>query len=97
MEIQFEWDETKNTKNIAKHSIDFEASSQAFFDQDRLIIEDMKHSEREDRFHCIGKTKTGVVTVRFTYRGAVIRIFGAGYWRYGRKLYYEKNKIHKSS
>jgi len=29
--------------------------------------------------------------VRFTYRGHVIRIFGAGYWRKGKKQYDEQS------
>ncbi len=42
----------------------------------------------EARFYCIGRTGRGVLTVRFTYRsGDIIRIFGAGYWRKGRRLY----------
>jgi hypothetical protein len=36
----------------------------------------------------------GILTVRFTYRGHVIRIYGAGYWRKGRRIYEEQNKIY---
>jgi len=42
----------------------------------------------------IGRVGDGIMTVRFTYRGHVIRIYGAGYWRRGRKVYEEKNKIY---
>jgi hypothetical protein len=31
------------------------------------------------------------LTVRFTYRQGVIRIFGAGYWRRGKQLYEREN------
>jgi hypothetical protein len=31
------------------------------------------------------------MTVRFTYRAGVIRIFGAGYWRKGKKIYEREN------
>ena len=34
------------------------------------------------------------MTVRFTYRGDVIRIFGAGYWRRGKAIYERENEIH---
>lgn len=34
------------------------------------------------------------MTVRFTYRGMKFRIFGAGFWRKGKKIYEEKNKIY---
>jgi hypothetical protein len=33
----------------------------------------------------------GIITVRFTYRYGKIRIFGAGYWRKGKKEYEKKN------
>jgi hypothetical protein len=35
--------------------------------------------------------------VRFTYRGSVIRIFGAGYWRKGKQIYEQANQIHQGS
>jgi hypothetical protein len=34
----------------------------------------------------------GVMTVRFTWRDGRIRIFGAGYWRKGKRLYDRENK-----
>lgn len=37
----------------------------------------------------------GILTVRFTYRARVIRIFGAGYWRKGKAIYEKENKILK--
>lgn len=39
----------------------------------------------------IGLVDAEVMIVRFTYRGNIIRIIGAGYWRKGRKIY-EKEK-----
>jgi hypothetical protein len=33
------------------------------------------------------------MTVRFTCRRGVIRIFGAGYWRRGRRIYEEANSL----
>jgi hypothetical protein len=35
------------------------------------------------------------VTVRFTLREGVIRIYGAGYWRKGKKIYEEANQLHR--
>jgi hypothetical protein len=32
------------------------------------------------------------MTVRFTYREARIRIFGAGYWRKGKRIYEQQNR-----
>lgn len=40
----------------------------------------------------LDKSKLGnrIITVRFTYRNGKIRLFGAGYWRKGKKAYEEK-------
>ena len=46
----------------------------------------------ERRYFCFGLVDGGVMTVRFTWRGDVIRIFGAGYWRKGRRIYEEQNR-----
>ena len=89
----FEWDEAKNKENQLKHGVSFAIAQQAFLDPRRVIAEDITHSNEEDRYYCMGYVGEGIVTVRFTYRGNVIRIYGAGYWRKGRKIYEEQNKI----
>jgi hypothetical protein len=90
---RFEWDEAKDLENIAKHGISFETAQRAFLDPCRVIAEDIDHSRSESRFYCIGRIGEGVVTVRFTYRGGVIRIFGAGYWRKGKRIYEAQNQV----
>jgi uncharacterized DUF497 family protein len=86
--MSFEWDEAKNRDNIQKHKISFYEAQEAFFDQNRKILSDKKHSAREQRYFCIGKTSSGgIATVRFTIRNNQIRIIGAGYWRKGKKIY----------
>jgi uncharacterized DUF497 family protein len=87
----FEWDEAKDKENQAKHDVPFSLAQRAFLDPHRIIVEDLEHSTEEDRFYCVGHVGEGIMTVRFTYRGSVIRIYGAGYWRKGRKLYEEQN------
>lgn len=89
----FEWDEPKNLENQEKHGVSFEEAQYAFNDPYNLIIEDEDHSNQEDRWFCVGAIKTAIVTVRFTYRGDKIRIFGAGYWRKMRRLYQEQKGI----
>ena len=83
----FEWDPRKNEANIAKHSIAFFDAQRAFLDPNRVIAQDLEHSKKEARYYCFGKVDGAVMTVRFTYRNQTIRIFGAGYWRQGRKIY----------
>jgi len=63
---------------------------QAFTDPERKIFIDRQHSGREGRYFCIGKIGSEVLTVRFTIREGKIRIFGAGFWRKGKKIYEKK-------
>ena len=80
--------------NRAKHNVSFALAQRAFLDPHRIIVEDIGHTKEEERFYCIGRVDDGIMTVRFTFRGNVIRIYGAGYWRKGGKIYEEKNKIY---
>ena len=50
----FEWDETKNGENRAKHGVSFEEAQHAFKDPNRLIIRDPVHSNDEERWFCVG-------------------------------------------
>jgi len=60
----------------------------------RVIAEDLSHSSSEKRYYCFGLVEGGVMTVRFTYRDDVIRIFGAGYWRKGKQTYEREHQVH---
>ncbi len=91
---RFEWDEEKDRENQVKHRVSFALAQRAFFDPRRVIVEDVGHNKDEERYYCIGRVGEGVLTARFTYRGHVIRIYGAGYWRRGRKIYEEQNQIY---
>jgi uncharacterized DUF497 family protein len=88
---RFEWDEGKDEENRKKHDVSFSLAQHAFLDPHRIIVEDIEHSTEEERYYCIGRVGEGIMTVRFTYRGNVIRIYGAGYWRKGRKIYEEQD------
>lgn len=92
---RFEWDQAKDRLNQTKHGIAFDIAQLAFADPKRLILIDLEHSGDEQRFYCLGQVGEGIITVRFTYRNNVIRIFGAGYWRKGKKLYEEHHQIHE--
>ena len=93
--IQFDWDDEKDALNREKHGISFYLAQRAFSDPRRVIAEDIKHSSEENRFYCMGKVDDVIITVRFTFRNNTIRIFGAGYWRKGKRTYEEKNKLQK--
>ena len=92
--VGFEWNEQKAAENQRKHGISFTLAQQTFLDPKRVVARDLTHSKGEPRYYCMGRVGEGIVTVRFTLRGPVIRIIGAGYWRKGRRFYEEQNKIH---
>ncbi len=77
---RFEWDPSKDQENQEKHGVAFAMAQFAFADPRRVIAEDLSHSSTEIRYYCFGQVGDGVLTVRFTYRDDVIRIYGAGYW-----------------
>ena len=90
-EPSFEWDEAKDRLNRIKHGVSFAEAQYAFFDPRRVIAEDLDHSGAEARYFCFGQVGDGIMTVRFTWRSGRIRIFGAGYWRKGKRLYEQQN------
>jgi hypothetical protein len=90
--MDFEWNDAKNRENISKHGLSFYEAQGAFFDKDRVILQDKRHTSVEKRYFCIGKTANGgIATVRFTLRSGHIRIIGAGYWRKGKRIYEQHN------
>ena len=88
----FEWDFFKEQYNIEKHGVDFKTAMLVFKDPNLVVLMDRAHSIQEERFWGMGLANGHIMTVRFVYRGAKIRILGAGYWRKGAQ-YYEKKKI----
>lgn len=85
--IAFDWDPQKEKTNYEKHGILFSQAIEAFADPHRLVECDERHSKTEERYYCYGKVGDRIMTVRFTPRGDSIRIFGAAYWREGKKKY----------
>ena len=92
---RFEWDPVKDQENQGKHRVAFAMAQFAFADPKRVIAEDLSHSSSEKRYYCFGRVGDGILTVRFTYRSEVIRIFGAGYWRKGKRIYERENPLHR--
>jgi hypothetical protein len=75
----FEWDESKEKRNIVKHGLDFSTAALIFHDVNRLEWFDERHSEQEDRYITIGEIggTAVVVMVVYTERLEVIRIISA--------------------
>ena len=91
---RFEWDPGKDHENQEKHGVAFAVAQFAFADSRRVIAQDLSHSSAEKRYYCFGEVGGGILTVRFTYRAGVIRIYGAGYWRKGKRIYERENSVH---
>lgn len=92
---RFEWDPSKDAENQESHGVPLSLAQYAFADPNRVIAEDLAHSKTEKRYFCFGEVEGGILTVRFTYRGRVIRIIGAGYWRKGKTIYERENQVHR--
>ena len=77
--MNFEWDEEKESINIAKHGIDFSTAALVFGDNNRLEKFDTRHSIDEDRYITIGQIGgiAIVVMVVYTERKDAIRIISA--------------------
>lgn len=90
---RFEWDSTRDQENQKKHGVSSARAQFTFADPKRVIAEDLSHSSGEKRYYCFGLVEGGILTLRFTYRGDVIRIFGAGYWRKGRRIYEQERSV----
>lgn len=58
-EPSFEWDEEKDFENQQKHGVSFYEAQFAFLDSNRLIAEDLEHSQNEKRYFCFGTNRDG--------------------------------------
>jgi uncharacterized DUF497 family protein len=92
---RFDWVPKKDQSNRKKHGVSFVQAQLAFVGRRRVIAEDLSHGRSEKRYYSFGWVGEGILTVRFTYRSEVIRIFGAGYWRKGRRIYERENQVHR--
>lgn len=76
--IEFIWDKGNLDKNLKKHRVTNEESEESFFDDNKVIIKDILHSDNEKRFILLGKTKKEkLLYIVFTVRRKRIRIISA--------------------
>ena len=77
--IGFDWD-TANARKNEQRGVTQAETEQTFFDPRLLLIEDVKHSDDERRFHALGLTADGRrLHVTFTLRSddTLIRVISA--------------------
>jgi uncharacterized protein len=75
---RFEWDDHNSWKNWEKHKVEMRECEEVFFNAPLMLKEDLKHSQEEPRFYCMGRTDTGRrLFVVFAVRGKRIRVISA--------------------
>jgi uncharacterized DUF497 family protein len=78
MRALVEWDPNKAKQNIKKHGVSFEEAATIFDDVLSSTIDDPFHSENEERFIIIGKSRQNrLLVVSHTDRDERIRIISA--------------------
>ena len=76
--IKFQWDQGNLDKNFDKHAVTNNECEETFFDEQKVIFQDTIHSDQEERFIILGKTKNGrILFTVFTARGKKIRIISS--------------------
>ena len=88
----FDWDEGNARKN-EKHGVSTAEAEQVFFNAPLLVLEDIKHSRTEPRFHALGKTdRVRLLHITFTLRsaGEKMRVISARDMHRKERAIYEK-------
>jgi hypothetical protein len=88
----FDWDDGNARKN-EKHGVSQSEAEEVFFNHPLLLLEDAKHSERESRFHALGKTHDERrLHITFTLRaeGTLLRVISARDMHRKERMIYEQ-------
>lgn len=94
--IEFEWDKGNKDKNLKKHGITTKEIEQVFLNEEqeeKLIVNDEKHSKIEKRYAFFGKTEEGKkLSIVFTLRRNKIRVITARSMSKKERREYEEKK-----
>lgn len=91
--IKFIWDQSNLDKSYQKHDVTPKEAEEIFVSEDLQVINDVKHSQDEERFIALGKTFLGKsLFVVFTMRKDKIRIVSARRMHQKEVEKYEKAK-----
>ena len=74
--MKFEWDETKRTRVLVKHGLDFADIPRAFRGP-RIVDYDPAYSHGEDRWRMLGILDDDVILIVYTERGDTVRLITA--------------------
>ena len=89
----FDWDDGNARKSADKHGVSQREAEEVFFNEPLLVVDDMKHSQRERRFHALGHTHAGRllhITFCLRFGETKIRVISARPMsRRERKIYHD--------
>jgi uncharacterized DUF497 family protein len=75
--MNFEWDGSKSEACFQQRGFDFAYVARAFFDSNRVVSEDNRHSYGEARYRLMGMIEQRVFVVVYTPRSRATRIISA--------------------
>jgi len=90
----FDWDDGNSRKSTEKHSVIRSEAEQIFFNQPLLLLDDIAHSQKEARYHALGRTDDDrQLHVTFTLRakGTLIRVISARDMNRKERVIYEQS------
>ena len=90
----FEWDHGNGRKSADKHDVSQAEAESVFFNDPLIVVEDARHSEREQRLNALGRTaQNRLLHVPFTFRqnGTMIRVISA------RDMHRKERKIYEQA
>ena len=91
-DLEFEWDEAKDTANRAKHGVGFAIASNVFKDVFAIERIDDRQDYGEERYVIIGMVENHLLSVAYTMRNEAIRIISArGASPHEQRQYHEEN------
>ena len=75
--MNFEWDEAKSEACFTQRGFDFAYAARAFFDPNRIVQADNRHSYGEDRYQLIGMIGRRLFVLVYTPRHDAMRVISA--------------------
>ena len=90
----FQWDDGNARKSEDKHQVSQSEAEQVFFNQPLIILQDTRHSAKENRFHALGVTDNSrYLHITFTLRASLslIRVISARNMHRKEKTIYEQS------